>query len=275
MNKLISFAYAALLVFVFPVGTDAGHPVDFDSYKGKTVMAVFAHPDDETVVAPILAMYARQGANVYLVIATDGSKGVEPHARIPAGEALAEARAKEALCVTKALGINPPVLLNYPDGELALWDNIFSLDDRIESLFREYQPNVVITWGSDGGYGHPDHRMVSNIVTEVFQREESEKVKRLLYVGFLKEELDSSPKLVTEQGSWYKDTFKTTRENYLKYRIPFGKEDRLLGRKAVGCHESQFTPDVMDDLSVLLWHDQVTYFRPWNGSGKLKKDIFK
>ena len=42
---------------------------------GRTLVAVFAHADDEGAAAPILARYAREGAQVYLVIATDGAQG--------------------------------------------------------------------------------------------------------------------------------------------------------------------------------------------------------
>lgn len=275
MKRLLPTACVILIVLSTSLSGRANEPAEPDSYKGKTVMAIFAHPDDETVTSPVLAKYARLGANVYLVIATDGSKGVEPHANIPAGEQLAKARAGETLCATKALEIDPPIMLGYPDGELALWDNIFSLDDKIDALFKQYQPDVVITWGSDGGYGHPDHRMVSNIVTEVFQRGESEKIKNLLYVGYLKEELDSAPELKTGQAKWYKDTFKTTRKDFLTYRISFDKQDQQAARKALGCHESQFTPDVVDEVSVLLGHDLTTYFRPWRGFAKVRTDIFK
>ncbi len=257
------------------VGHDKAEPPgDPDSYKGRTIMAVFAHSDDERSVSPILAKYAKKGATVYLVLATDGSKGVEPHANIPAGEPLAKARAEEALCSTKAMGIEPPILLGFPDGELVAWDNIFSLDDRIEEVFTKYQPDVVITWGSDGGYGHPDHRMVSNIVTEVFQRVASRKIKQLLYVGWLKEELDSAPELKTEKGAWFRDNLKTSQKRFLTYRIEFGEDERRAGRKALECSASQFTPDVMDDLSVLVEHTRAIYFRPWHGSGKRKNDIF-
>jgi len=246
------------------------------SYKDKTIMAIFAHSDDERFVSPILAKYAKEGVNVYLVLATDGSKGVTPHANIPAGDSLAKVRAREALCTTKTLGINPPILLNYSDGELALWDNIFSLDDKIDSLFTTYQPNVVITWGADGGYGHPDHRMVGNIVTEVFQREASEKMRQLLYVGFLKEALETSPKLNTEKANWFKENLKTTQKKFLTYRIPYEKEDLQLGRQAFGCCKSQYIPEVMDELFVLIaQHKGLVYFRPWNGSEVIKNDIFE
>src|SRR5512146_1346015 len=64
----------------------------------KTILAVFAHPDDERIVGPLLAGYARSGVRTLLVIATDGRKGVTPHAHIPAGDSLARVRAGEARC---------------------------------------------------------------------------------------------------------------------------------------------------------------------------------
>ena len=76
----------------------------------KTLVAVFAHADDEGGAAPILARYAREGAKVYLIIATDGAQG-GAHTSIPRGPELARVRSEEARCATDALGIHPPILL--------------------------------------------------------------------------------------------------------------------------------------------------------------------
>src|ERR1700682_1394237 len=62
--------------------------------RPRTLLAVFAHPDDETLVGPLLASYARRGGRVRLAIVTDGGQGVRPHAGIPAGPQLATARAE-------------------------------------------------------------------------------------------------------------------------------------------------------------------------------------
>src|SRR4029079_8954953 len=56
------------------------------------ILAVFAHPDDERVIGPLLARLAREGRETHLVIATDGSQGIRDFARIPAGPPLAAAR---------------------------------------------------------------------------------------------------------------------------------------------------------------------------------------
>ena len=67
-----------------------------------TLVAVFAHADDEGAAAPILARYARDGAQVYLIIATDGAQG-GAHTSIPRGPELARVRSEEARCATDAL----------------------------------------------------------------------------------------------------------------------------------------------------------------------------
>lgn len=119
---------------------------EISSNNGKTLMAIFAHPDDEIVISPMLSKYQKEGVNIHLVIVTDGSKGVTPHANIPAGELLVKTRAEEALCVTKTLGINSPIFLSYIDGDLAQKENINSLDEKIDSLFTKYRPNTVISF---------------------------------------------------------------------------------------------------------------------------------
>src|SRR5450631_2541393 len=132
------------------------------------LLAVFAHPDDESTVGPMLAHYAAK-ADVYLAIATNGDKGVQKFAGIPAGPPLAEARAKEAACACEKLGIKPPILLGFPDGELGTRSILNKLAPELEKLIRDTRPDAIVTWGPDGGYGHPDHRLVSDAVTQVIQ----------------------------------------------------------------------------------------------------------
>jgi LmbE family N-acetylglucosaminyl deacetylase len=132
-------------------------------------VAVVAHPDDETIVSPALARYAREGARVYVVIATDGRKGVSAHAGIPAGDSLATVRAGEARCSARELGVQPPVLLGLEDAGLAgisPWPGeiLDRLAKRLEALFADLRPDAVITWGPEGGYGHADHRLVGDVV---------------------------------------------------------------------------------------------------------------
>jgi len=90
----------------------------------KTVLAVFAHPDDEVFVGPLLAHYARQGAKVHLAIVTDGEKGTSPHAGIPAGPELASVRAEVAQEIGKLMArLRPDVVIT--------WGRTEAMDTRI------------------------------------------------------------------------------------------------------------------------------------------------
>jgi hypothetical protein len=101
----------------------------------RTLVAVFAHADDEGPAAPVLARYAREGAHVYLVVATDGAQG-GAHTSIPRGAELARVRSEEARCATDALGMHPPILLGFPDAQLGNYPEdparLFRLTERVQ-----------------------------------------------------------------------------------------------------------------------------------------------
>ncbi|MGM5470147.1 PIG-L deacetylase family protein [Flavobacteriaceae bacterium LMO-SS05] len=270
MKKWILVFSPLLLVFTNNWATDS------NTYSNKILMAVFAHSDDELMVSPILNKYAELGVKVYLVTVTDGSKGVTPHANIPAGDSLAKVRVEETACTAITLGINPPIQLGYEDGNLASMEHLFSLHKQIDSLFNQYKPDVVITFGPDGSYGHPDHRMVGNVVTEVVQEGKYAYPKQLLYIGFPNEVIESLPPLNTEIVNWYKKHLHTTQKEFLTYRIPYSEANLKTGREALGCCKSQFTPEVMDEIFVVMaQHKGLLYFRPWLGSNTIKYDIFE
>src|SRR5437762_12965356 len=97
----------------------AAIPLSAPAQMRRPILAVFAHPDDERVIGPLLSKLAREGRETHLVIATDGSKGVRDFAHIPAGPQLAAARTKEAQCAANRLGVRQLHLLGLPDGGLA------------------------------------------------------------------------------------------------------------------------------------------------------------
>jgi LmbE family N-acetylglucosaminyl deacetylase len=80
-------------------------PLSAQAQVRQPIVAVFAHPDDERVIGPLLSRLAREGRETHLVIATDGSKGVRDFAHIPAGAKLAAARTREATCAANKLGV--------------------------------------------------------------------------------------------------------------------------------------------------------------------------
>src|SRR5689334_16911745 len=101
IHALQKASTAAALGALLPLATHA-QPVQ-KAQPRRPVLAVFAHPDDERVIGPLLSRLAREGRETHLVIATDGSQGVTDFAKIPAGAELTAARVKEAQCAADRL----------------------------------------------------------------------------------------------------------------------------------------------------------------------------
>jgi LmbE family N-acetylglucosaminyl deacetylase len=247
-------------------------PVPIAQPSSKTLLAVFAHPDDEILVAPLLSMYARRGVRVHLAIVTDGEKGVEAHAGIPAGPQLAKVRAEEARCSCRALGIEEPTLLGFKDGELGQiasppWRYLADVRARIGKMFEDIRPDAVITFGADGAYGHPDHRLVGNLVTELVQAGVPGAPSILLYPGFPKDRLANAPQIGFPWAP--------TEPRFLTVRVPYETGDVAAARNALACHKSQFPASQVDPLvqfmSGLL--GGRVYLRPWTGSSSAD-DVF-
>lgn len=242
----------------------------------RTLLAVFAHPDDETSVGPLLARYAREGVTVYLAIATDGQKGVREHAGIPAGEKLATKRAGEARCACKALGIEPPILIGLEDGAMEEEPNKAAFVREVTRLFAELKPDAVITWGPDGLSGHTDHRIVSSIVTEVYQDAETPP-GQLYYVGFATESVAKLTQMLEAQGRGMPLAMRTMRERYLPVRIAYEEQDGAANARSLACHESQYTPEEMAGISGLgkVLQRQAVTLRPWFVDSDPITDLFE
>ena len=236
----------------------------------RTLVAIFAHPDDETIVAPALARTARDGARVYVVIATDGRLGASKHFGLPPGDSLAAVRAGEARCSAAALGAQPPVLLGFPDNGLAVlspWpgEPLDRMARRVDSTLRALRPDVVITWGPDGGYGHQDHRLVGDVVTQVFQSGAAG-AARLFYVGFTAERIAGAPR-------WYGNHVYPTAPALLTTRIRFDEQDHEAARRSIACHRSQATEAGMSESFAALtyrWTGEVAV-QPWRGGPPASK----
>src|SRR5262252_2372275 len=125
-------------------------------------MAVLAHPDDESLgVGGTLAKYAAEGVDVFLLTATRGDSGRyrghrpdEP--QHPGAGALAKIRETELRAAAAVLGVRQVSLLDYHDQQLDSADPRAAVSS-IADLIRRIQPDVVVTFGPDGAYGHPDH----------------------------------------------------------------------------------------------------------------------
>jgi LmbE family N-acetylglucosaminyl deacetylase len=249
--------------------TQCSSPTVRPDKRAPVLLAVFAHPDDESTVSAVLAKYAAAGVKVYLATATDGRLGVAAHAGTTAGDDLAATRAKELQCTTEKLGINPPIMFGLHDqlkmgeGLQPHMDQLRELRDRVTKLFEELQPDAVITWGPSGWTGHPDHRLVSDVVTEVFQSRKWSRPAQLYY-----------PALPTPPGTTVAvSDSATVDERFLTVRVPLTPADYEKAKAGLLCHRTQFTPEQMEQLSQGLLAAQagIAHFQP-QIAGKGKKD---
>jgi LmbE family N-acetylglucosaminyl deacetylase len=236
----------------------------------RRIVAVFAHPDDETMAGPVLARYAREkDVSVRLVIATNGERGVMPFANIPAGDQLSAVRIKEATCAAAALGAQPPVLMAFPDGGLNQSQKLAEFATALEQVIREASPQAIVTWGPEGGYGHPDHRLISAVVTQIVQT--GVVTSNLLYASLPKSGL--RPELLASLK--FPSPFRPTADEHLNVRVGYTSDDAARARTALGCHASQFTPQAMDMIASLTEQVNrgVAYLRSWNG-GASRQSVF-
>ena len=135
----------------------------------RVLLAVFAHPDDESFgPGGTLAKYAAEGAEVWLVCATDGNAGTVDAAMLDGYASTGQLRAAELCCAAQALGLAGVDWLGYRDSgmagaaENAHPDSLFQapLDEvagKIVVSIRRHRPQVIICDNQFGGYGHPDH----------------------------------------------------------------------------------------------------------------------
>lgn len=134
-----------------------------------SLMAVFAHPDDESFgVGGTLSRYSREGVGVSLVTATLGEEGEISDPSLATRENLGEVRERELRAACDILGIRELRLLGYRDGSLSAADEREALG-KIVGAFRKLRPQVVLTFGPDGVYGHPDHVAISRLATQAYR----------------------------------------------------------------------------------------------------------
>ncbi|NPV84572.1 MAG: GlcNAc-PI de-N-acetylase [Anaerolineae bacterium] len=145
-----------------------------------TLLAVLAHPDDETFgIGGTLAYYARKGINVYLVCATRGDVGDVDPKYMEGFATVAERRQHELRCAARILGLSAVYFLDYRDsGMPGSPDNHHpralaaapreKVVAEVAHYIRLLRPHVVITFDPLGGYMHPDHIAIHQATVSAF-----------------------------------------------------------------------------------------------------------
>jgi LmbE family N-acetylglucosaminyl deacetylase len=268
--------------------------------KELKLLAVLAHPDDESLgFGGTLAKYAAEGVETYLVTATRGECG-RFGALGKAGDPIEVGRVREAelRAAAAVLGIREVSVLGYPDGAV---DRV-QADIAIRAIvthIRRIQPHVIVTFGPEGGYGHPDHIAVSQFTTAAaicaadisFGIGDgsaldlpSHRAAKLHYMAWRKNKWDAyeaafrklAPMVdgVQRQAAPWLDWAVTTEIDTSEYWS--------IVWKAVCCHQTQMSiyerlEDLTSAQQTALWGSQEFYraYSSVNGGRKLETDLFQ
>jgi len=249
------------------------------------LMAVLAHPDDESLaMGGTLARYADEGWETFLVTATRGENGRHGLAKRWSPGALARVREAELRAACDVLGISEVSFLDYEDGAL---DRAWAAEaiDRIATHFERVRPDVVVTFGPEGAYGHPDHIAISQFTSAaVVQAARQHQVAKLYYIAWSRAKWDAYEtalkKLVSRvdgverQATPWPDWAVTTVLDTTRYW--------QVAWRAVQCHASQMS--VYESLRSLpaqqhlaLWGRQEFYraISLVNGGRTVENDLFE
>lgn len=149
----------------------------------RRLLIAYAHPDDESFGnGGLIAKYIKEGAEVYLICATDGDMGTIPEDMQGEYDSIRELRLAELDCAAQTLNLTKVFTFGYRDSGMmvnddkdhpeALWHNYETEPEavikRVVEVIREVKPHVIMTFNEYGGYGHPDHIAIQRATRQAF-----------------------------------------------------------------------------------------------------------
>jgi LmbE family N-acetylglucosaminyl deacetylase len=143
------------------------------------ILAVFAHPDDEQLVAGTLRQCAERGLRTGIVCATRGEAGEISDPALATPDNLGTVREEEMRAAAAVIGVEALFFLDYRDSGMqgtppnSHRQALINADPdeatgQLVRIFRAFQPLVVVTFGQAGAYGHPDHLAMHRLVIAAF-----------------------------------------------------------------------------------------------------------
>jgi LmbE family N-acetylglucosaminyl deacetylase len=144
----------------------------------NSILVVCAHPDDELFGAGWLAQQAAHGHAVHLLFTTRGEGGEVGEPPVGPKIRLGEYRSAETHRAALILGARDVTFLPYPDPWMEIGGTPRAVDvapavfeRAIARAVHTARPDVVLTHGSNGEYGHPQHlythRATFNVVADM------------------------------------------------------------------------------------------------------------
>jgi LmbE family N-acetylglucosaminyl deacetylase len=276
----------------------------------KVLLAVLAHPDDETFgMGGTLAWYAQQGVEVHLVCATRGEVGEMDPQYMAGYTSIAERRESELYCAANVLGLRAVHFLGYRDsGMPGSPDNhhpqalaaqpVEQVAEKVAHWMRSLKPQVILTFDPVGGYYHPDHIAIHNATVTAIKLAEYPEPGEDGLPGYHVQKLyfHTMPKGFLKIGVWLlkltgKDPtqFGTNKDINLeaiaKVSFPTHAVIRYtpvakLREQASACHESQGGKQMTGGLLgfiMSLINSKDTYMRayPEVTSRRIERDLFE
>lgn len=162
----------------------------------KKVLAVLAHPDDESFgLGGTLALYAQRGYETYYVCATRGEVGTVSPEFLKGFKDTAEMRTDELTRAAKELGLKEVIFLGYRDSgmpgmeanqhpDAQINHPVEEVAGKVVKHIRAIKPDVVITFDPIGGYKHPDHIHIHKATVLAFANADDENFHPEAGVGF-------------------------------------------------------------------------------------------
>ncbi|MDR0474638.1 MAG: PIG-L family deacetylase [Treponema sp.] len=217
---------------------------------GHTVLAVFAHPDDEVMVCGTLARVKRAGGMVHCLYLTRGEDG--PTGGIVEKEKLGEYRENELARVREIIKADNFTVMRYPDRYLNTVDKA-TLQGEILRQIEQHSPDAVICFDDALGlYGHPDHAYSGLCTAELLHSKDPHGVQTLLVMTLPSPMIALAQKLSKTFKERY-DAGKGLPEANLSVAISRFARCKI---QVVRAHKTQW--QVMKDVQPL--HDRIPYF---------------
>jgi LmbE family N-acetylglucosaminyl deacetylase len=250
-------------------------------------MCVLAHPDDESLgTGGTLAKYAAEGVDTYVITATRGERGrFSNGAPRPSDDVIGRTREAELRAAASELGVREVIVLGYPDGGVDSVPHEIAQQAIVDHL-RRVRPHVVITFGPEGAYGHPDHVAISQLTTAAVVRaaDREHAVSKLYYIAWGASTWDAyqtALKKLTSTVDGVERQVTPTQDWRITTRIDTGAVWPVVWR-AVQCHQTQMS--IYANLAGLppnhhraLWGVQefARAFSLVNGGRTREADLFE
>jgi N-acetyl-1-D-myo-inositol-2-amino-2-deoxy-alpha-D-glucopyranoside deacetylase len=145
------------------------------------LLALFPHPDDETFsAAGVMAAAVARGVPVTVITATRGEAGESSIAGLDDSERLGVVRERELREAMRQIGVSDVRWLGYRDSGMAgspsaehpqafIRVPVETAAATLVPHIRSLQPQVIITFGAEGLYGHPDHLHMHHVALRAIQ----------------------------------------------------------------------------------------------------------